>query len=213
MNKILLFGGTFDPIHKGHTHLVVEIQRLFDFDKVYFIPSKIPPHKKRKIASDKDRLKMIELAISDLPENKFFISDVELNNQNISYTYTTLCHYNQYYYPNELFFLVGSDIFATIKTWYKWNELIKLTNFILINRPGCSFDEMIQKIPTKLLQYIILYEDFEYGMSSKIILTKVNEIQTSSTQIRKAIKNGKYIDCLDKKVYQYIIENKLYMEE
>lgn len=213
MNKILLFGGTFDPIHKGHINLLVEIQRIFDFDKIYLVPSKIPPHKKRKIAPDKDRVKMIELAISDLPADKFFISDVEINSQRVSYTYNTLSNYNQFYSPKELFFLVGSDIFSTIKTWYKWEELLTLSNFILINRPGCPFDEMLQKIPAKLLQYIILYEDFEFGMSPKIILTKVNEIPISSTQIRRSIKNGKCSNFLDEKVYNYIIKNKLYMEE
>lgn len=212
MNRILLFGGTFDPFHKGHKHLTIEIQKIYNFNKVYFIPSKTPPHKQGKITADYHRLNMIKLAISDLDKDIFLISDYELNNNETSYTYNTLKHFNNFYHPQELFFLVGSDIFATIETWHKWDKLFELSNFIIVNRPNHPFSKMIKEIPELLREKIIDSNDFIFGMTNKIILTKIKEVPISSTQIRESIKTGFYKDFLDEKVYKYIIENRLYQE-
>ncbi|MEF3254864.1 MAG: nicotinate-nicotinamide nucleotide adenylyltransferase, partial [Deferribacterales bacterium] len=149
---------------------------------------------------------------SDLDKDIFLISDYELNNNETSYTYNTLKHFNNFYHPQELFFLVGSDIFATIETWHKWDKLFELSNFIIVNRPNHPFSKMIKEIPELLREKIVDSKDFIFGMTNKIILTKIKEVPISSTQIRESIKTGFYKDFLDEKVYKYIIENRLYQE-
>ncbi|MCX8085167.1 MAG: nicotinate-nucleotide adenylyltransferase [Calditerrivibrio sp.] len=213
MKKIALFGGTFNPVHKGHINLATEVQKIFNFDKFLFIPAKLPPHKNYPIASPSDRIRMLQLATEDLDQNIFDISDIEVKRDKKSYTYLTLLDFNKIYKPNELFFVVGTDIFSTIETWQNWQELFKLSNFVVVNRPEHPIESMLLKIPPKLLKYVINIEDFQFGMSEKIILTKIKEIPISSTDIREMIKDNKMLDYLPDKVYNYIIEKKLYQEE
>ncbi len=212
MRKIGLFGGTFNPVHKGHINLAVEVQKLFNFDKFYFIPSKIPPHKKLPETSPNDRIEMLKLAMEGLDRNVFDISDIEIRSQKKSYTHNTLLEFNKYYKNNELFFLVGSDIFATIKTWNKWEDLFNLANFVVVNRPNYAMEKMLQDIPVKLLPLVIRFEDFVFGMEKKIILTNIKEVPVSSTDIRELVAQNKHIDYLPEKVYDYINQHNLYRE-
>lgn len=212
MKKIALFGGTFNPVHKGHINLAIEVQFLFNFDKFYFIPSKIPPHKKLPNTSPEERIQMLKLAIEELDRAVFDISDIEVCSSKKSYTYNTLVEFNKIYHNSELFFIVGTDIFATIKTWNRWEELFDLANFVVVNRPNYSMDKMLQTIPVKLLPLVIRFEDFVFGMEKKIILTHIKEVPISSTDIRELLSNDEYIDFLPQKVYEYIKNNNLYRE-
>ncbi|MEE9238004.1 MAG: nicotinate (nicotinamide) nucleotide adenylyltransferase, partial [Thermodesulfobacteriota bacterium] len=113
-NRVGLFGGTFDPIHYGHLRAAEEIRQILSLNKIYFIPSAVPPHKKdSNITPAEDRLKMLRLAIEG---NEYFdISEFELENKATSYTVDTLEHLTVVHPDLEFYFIVGNEIFNQIE--------------------------------------------------------------------------------------------------
>lgn len=122
---IALFGGAFDPIHSGHLKIAEEVRRL-GFDRVVVIPSGNPPHKPMRSAFE-HRVAMCRLVWDD-------VSAVE-SGTGRSYTFHTLQHF-----PEPRAFVIGADAFAEIETWYRWRDVLTMTEFIVISRPGHIYD-------------------------------------------------------------------------
>ncbi|MGC8795851.1 nicotinate-nucleotide adenylyltransferase [Thermodesulfovibrio sp.] len=205
--KIGLFGGTFNPIHYGHLRVAEEVREAFLLDKIIFIPAGIPPLKKYDIVEAMHRLKMTELAVKD---NPFFeVSDFEAKQKKPSYTINTLTHLKRLYQKDTLFFIMGIDAFLELKSWYRYEELLRMVDFIIMSRPG--FDN---------LQNYEFIEDEEAENCFKIknsdkraFFISVSPFWISSTQIRKMIQNEKSIRYLvPEEVRKYIEDNKLYRE-
>lgn len=194
MKKIGLFGGAFDPVHIGHIDLAKVVLSEYNLDEVIFIPSKTPPHKQPHLASAIDRLNMMQIAIKKL-ENNFSVSDVEIKSNETSYTYNTVKKFLND--TTEIYFICGSDIFATIETWHKWKELLNLVKFIVVERANFSFNKMLSTIDVNLDEKI---------EKRSIILLKKNIIDISSSILRKNLDKS----YLDEDVYKYIKSNKLY---
>ena len=136
--RICLFGGTFDPVHAAHLQIAEEAARRFSLDRVLFIPAANPPHKKAiELTSYGDRLRMVELACA--PYAKFTPSNAEAGSQS-SYTIDTLEQFRKELTPEDrLFFLIGSDAFDELETWHRWQDVVKLTEFIVVARPGVEY--------------------------------------------------------------------------
>lgn len=211
MKKIGLFGGTFNPIHIGHIKLAENVYKAFGLNELIFIPSKIPPHKNLSCTQAKDRYIMVKKAVESLG-CRFNVSDYEISQKSVSYTYKTLLHYRSLYEGDQLFFIAGSDIFATIETWNNWEELFQLTNFIVVNRKEMPFSMMFTKIPAKLLRIIRHIDTFEGFKAGRIILHTMKEVDISSTKIRENFKRKKFDAFLTKEVSNYIENKKLYLE-
>lgn len=122
---IALFGGAFDPVHDGHLKIAQEVRRL-GFERVVFIPSGNPPHKPMRSAFE-HRVAMCKLVWDD-------VSDVESGSER-HYTYGTLKHF-----PEPRAFVIGADAFSEIETWYRWQDVLAMTEFIVISRPGHQYD-------------------------------------------------------------------------
>ena len=137
--RIALFGGTFDPIHNAHLTIAREAARQFNLSSVLFIPAAKPPHKWGVTrAPYEDRLRMVELACRDQP--LFEASRLEAAAQN-SYSIETIERVRATLGKDQnLFFLIGSDAFAEIRTWHRWREVIRSVEFIVVSRPGCPYD-------------------------------------------------------------------------
>lgn len=211
MKKIGLFGGTFNPIHIGHINIAKTVYESFSLDELHFIPSKIPPHKNLWLTPAKDRYEMVKLAVRNLKGN-YFVSDYEIKKKGVSYTYLTLKHYRKNYPNDQIFFITGSDIFATIQTWNNWERLFDLANFIVINRKELSFIELISILPKKLLKILRNLETFENTLYGRIVLFKAKEVDISSTKIRDMFKTGEMSSYLPGSVVEYIKKNNLYKE-
>lgn len=187
--KIGIFGGTFDPIHYGHLIIAEKAREEFNLDFVFFIPTGIPPHKKKIYASSIDRKNMIEIAIKD---NKYFkVSDIEIVKEKISYTYETIIELKKNYSSTNFFLIVGEDSFYDIPNWYKANELVKEVVFLVAKRSKKK--EISINFP---ITYKIIHSPF---------------IDISSTYIRSCIFKNKSVKYLiPDEVIEYIKRKGLY---
>ena len=182
MKKIILFGGSFDPIHNAHLELT---KKAFDFlkaDKCYFILSQTPRWKK-PLTSGKQRLEMLKLALKAYPE--FEISLIEYNSEVETYTYETVLKFGNFE-ENKYYYLIGSDQLNLLDKWYEIEKLSSLVQFIVFNREGYPINQ------ENLKKY-------------HCILLNNETIDISSSNIRslKAINSPK-------KVLDYIAKNDLY---
>jgi nicotinate-nucleotide adenylyltransferase len=207
--RVGIFGGTFNPIHVGHLALAENVTKAFSLEKMLLIPSKVPPHKSGGIISADQRLEMVGLAAQGMGE-KFQVSDYEIKAEGVSYTLKTLKHFRNIYKDDALFFACGTDIFATIEHWYKYEDLFKYANFIVVSRSQVTFDEMLESIPEKLRSMVIAPAQYNDELSGRIILYKMPEVDISSTEIRDIIEDSYRRSNLPDVVYEYISQNKLY---
>ena len=137
--KIAIFGGTFDPIHNGHLQIAAAAADRFHLDRILFVPAAHPPHKLgQQSAPYDDRLHMVELACA--ADQRFEASAIEAGSAK-SYSIVTIERVKSQLDPaDELYFLIGADAFADVETWHRWRELASQVTFIVVSRPGFSFD-------------------------------------------------------------------------
>ncbi|WP_107942453.1 MULTISPECIES: nicotinate-nucleotide adenylyltransferase [Metasolibacillus] len=187
MKRVGILGGTFNPPHNGHLLMANEAFHALKLDEVRFMPNAIPPHKEvQLLATDEQRIQMLQLAISDVPY--FKVEKSELESGGISYTYNTM-HLLQEREPNTRFyFIIGGDMIDSLHTWYHIEELVTFVQFVGIKRPGT---EATTTYPVQLLE--------------------TPEMNLSSTVIRQRCQNGgplKYI--VPEAVEAYIRKEGLY---
>jgi len=130
--KIALLGGTFNPVHSGHLLIAQIAMDSYSLDKVVFVPAGRPPHKKSPRTSALDRLAMLRLAVRKNPA--FAVSDWEIRQGRVVYTWETLEQFHRMYPKASLFFIIGSDSLKTLPDWKKPERLRRLCRFIAIPR-------------------------------------------------------------------------------
>lgn len=198
--NIAIYGGTFNPVHKGHLYCLKTVLDSVELDSVIVLPDRIPPHKSSKeLVSGKDRLQMCRLAFKKL--EKVQVSDWELRQTGKSYSVITLRHFHKKYPEDKLFFIMGSDMLLSFEKWYEYKEILQLATLLCVSREKDDTAEKLRKHALKLMS--------ECGGDIKIIETTPFEV--SSTQIRNMIENSQDASCyLDENVVQYISDNYLY---
>ena len=213
--RLGLLGGTFNPIHLGHLHAARIVKAEFDLNKVFFIPSYIPPHKDRKeMVSAEHRMEMVELAIQGFPD--FYPSSVEIDAGGKSYSINTLRKFRKLYSDADIFFILGIDAFLEIETWMEHEKLLEESHFIVISRPGYSLFDATEILDNKYPDKVVNLSDFRRLKRTKktgplIILFPFKALDISSTQIRERIKTGKSISgFVPDRVENFITKNKLY---
>ena len=196
--KIAIFGGTFSPPHNGHINLVKHVLNECDVDKIIVVPAHIPPHKvEEKVISSNLRFLMAQRAFLNISD-KIAVSDFEINQDRMSYTYLTLRHF--YSPTTELFLVCGDDMFATLDEWRHPYEIFRLADVIV----GSRNDESSTKIIKKINEYKIMY-------GANISLLRYDPLEISSTDIRGMLISGKSVEkYIPHSVDTFIKENKLY---
>lgn len=186
MKKIGILGGTFNPPHIGHLILAKEAQEQLGLDKVFFIPTNNPPHKKNKQLGSKQRFMMTELAV--LGNSKFQVLDLELKRKGKSYTVDTIVELKNKYPKDKFYLVIGSDLARNFKSWKSPEKIKKMVTIIVAKRRGISFRN-----------------------SKEFKQVDITQIELSSSQIRQRLKKGRTIKYLvPKKVESYIKKNNIY---
>ena len=186
--RTVIFGGSFDPIHIGHTSLATEVLRQNLADEVWFMVSPRNPLKKDLHLTDEAiRLEMVRLAVAGEP--RFVACDFEFNLPRPSYTYHTLQALGVAYPDRQFILLIGADNWACINRWYNYQEIISRYSIIVYPRGGEKFAQLPENVS---------------WISSPLF-------DISSTEIRgQLFKDEKMQQWLPSGVYDYIITNNLY---
>ena len=192
MNRLGIFGGTFNPPHMGHLIISQRILALANLDKIIFIPSSISPHKRdARLAPSDKRYQMTKLATEGNP--KFEVSDIEIKRGGVSYTIDTLLAIRDLYPGTSLFLIIGIDNWVEFNSWKSPSEILAIADLLVMNRPGFKNTE-ISHIHDKNVKFI-----------------DVPNIEISGTMIRLDIKSGRSIKYLvPPSVEQYIAHYALY---
>lgn len=133
LRKIALFGGTFDPVHRGHLHLAGLAKKSLELDEVRFLPCHVSPHKTdRHPASGKDRCKMLQLATADLPWA--VVDDFELKRPEPSFSFQTAEAMAERFTGCQLFWIMGGDQWDALSEWKHPERLARCVEFIVLNR-------------------------------------------------------------------------------
>ena len=194
-NKVLIFGGTFNPIHNGHLILAEQCINEEGYDKVVFIPTMNPYYKD---TLDFDiRLKMLKMAIKD--NDKFAYSSIEKRYDLEGKLYLMLEKISKLS-DDDITILIGSDSLMNLDWWYKVDEILKKYKILVLRR-----DDEDKAIDTKVNEY-----KEKYGAHIKVLNNK--RVEISSSMIREMIENGKSIKYLvSDEVEKFIKEEKLYV--
>ncbi len=188
--KIGIFGGTFDPVHRGHLQIAQNARAQFSLDKVIFVPAYQPPHKQELLSftSAQDRYEMVRLAIEGEPFLE--LSDCELERKGVSYTFDTLLEFEKKYPGCEFFLILGKDAFEGIDAWHYAAELKKKVRLLVAKRGTCEICAPA-------------------GAHAEWIQMPLCPISASG--IREAIKQGRNVDDhVSPKVLQFIQAHALY---
>ncbi|WP_367607234.1 nicotinate-nucleotide adenylyltransferase [Legionella sp. W05-934-2] len=212
MNNIVIFGGTFDPVHNGHIAMAEHVITDIKAEKCIWVPNKIPLLKNRAQASTQQRIDMLELAIQQSKQReKFFIDHCEINRQGPSFTVDTLRHFrNQFGQQQSLSALMGEDAFAQLNQWHEWKTIIQLAHIILVTRPKLASiwpDEITSFFNQHRCDNASLLNQQPSGLLFQLNL----DIEVSSTIIRQHLaKHASLNDVCPKVVADYIVQNGLY---
>ncbi len=131
-----VFGGTFDPIHRGHVAAARVAMRCAHLDRVLIVPSAQPPHRGAAAAPAADRLAMARLALEG--EAGLEVSDVEVRRGGPSFTVDTLHELKRMYPDDELYLILGWDAARLFSTWREPGEILRLASIVVVGRPGTA---------------------------------------------------------------------------
>lgn len=196
--KTALFGGSFNPVHNGHVHLVKSVMEDNGFDRCIVIPAYVSPFKteEENSVASLSRYEMCTLAFSKL--KGVTVSDYEISKRDISYTSQTLEYFSEKLRDDKLYFIVGGDSLGTLMTWHEFEKIMKLCTIVAAVRNNADRKKLLsdaQKIR-------------KYG---EVIITDIKPFEVSSTEIRNKIFSGESIDGLvPENVLMYIKKNNLY---
>lgn len=198
--RIGLFGGTFDPVHCGHIHAAAEVRDRFRLNRILFIPSRIPPHKRRpNMAPAAVRLAMVESAVRG--RRGFAASGLEVRSPRTSYSIITLARIRKMFPGAGLFFIVGADAFIEIKTWREWRRVLDQCVFIVMTRPGSSLREARGVLGPEFRGRTAAARkasdiDGFLRAGRTILFCRIDARAVSSTDIRRRVREGRSISGL-----------------
>lgn len=192
-----IFGGVFDPVHRGHLALIDDIFAIGRFDGVLFIPSFHPPHKPdraRARASYNDRIAMLQLALKN--RNDYLVSRIESELQGPGYTLNVVRELKKRFPTARFSFIIGADNIEDMKNWHRPEDVLREIRVIAGARPGFDPQKM-SSFPGDSIEYV-----------------RTREVDVSSSDVRDSLARGvsaaKLAELVPEPVAEYILERKLY---
>ncbi len=197
--KTGIYGGTFNPIHRGHIHLLEEFVRRLDLDRVLLIPTHVPPHKAApELASGEDRMTMCRLAVGDRPHLQ--ISDLEMRREGKSYTAETLEELHRLYPQDQFYLLMGEDMFLTVEHWYRPETIFFLATVCTAPRSVHGMGKLLAK-----------KDEYASRYGARCVVEDIPYLPVSSTQVRQWAGEGKDLTPLvPEAVAQFIQQRGIY---
>lgn len=206
-----LFGGTFDPPHLGHVRSVQELAQQLELDSVALIPCYQPVHRATPGASDQQRAEMLALAIANAPRLR--VDDCEIRRAGPSYSVDTLIEKRRQLGADcALYWIVGTDAFAKIETWHRYEELLQYANIAVMHRAGemapwrtpeiwgdCELDDVAA---------------FKQCRAGAVMRLQLQAWDISATAVRQHTDREALAETLvDRSVLEYIQQHRLYRNE
>ena len=205
IKRLGIFGGAFDPVHKGHTQSLKYISDLKIIDEIQVIPNYASPHNKDIQTDEKHRLKMLEIAYKEMKNIK--LNDFELKNKTKSYTNETLKYLKEIYPEQHLSLIIGLDSLHNFTTWKNWENILSLCSLLVLERKLNDSLWLNKELESKISSN---HDEFFSG-HGKILILKNDLINISSTDIRYKIKNNENLtEMVDEQVLEYISKKSLY---
>ena len=199
--RIGLYGGSFDPIHRGHLEPVREARRVLELDRVIYLPTAQPPHKKRRMAPAWARFTMVELALLD--DEDYRVSPFEMNDERPSYTVDTVTHFRRSLPEAELVLLIGADSWADFRKWKDWRRILETVDLAVMARPG-------DETPRTALDEPFL----EMQRAGRLHFVSNPPVAVSSTDLRRRLGRGERPEGeAPALVLDYIHKYRLYLED
>jgi nicotinate-nucleotide adenylyltransferase len=216
-----LFGGTFNPIHKGHLMVARQVLQRLSLDRLYIIPCRVPPHKMPVyLAPTAHRIRMIELALP--ADSRYCLSEVEIQRDGPSYTIDTVNHFATRIIPGAVLHLImGLDAFLEIHTWKSQRRLLKAARPVVVTRhvdgqspDGDDIGRMDAYIRSRLsddYQFDQASTNWQDTAGSRIHLLTTTPLDISSSEVRRRLREGKAVgDLVPAAVDAYIEKEELY---
>lgn len=210
MRKTLgIFGGTFDPIHIGHLRMALEIKQQLQLDEMRLLPCYLPPHRTTPGATAEQRVAMLSCALQACTE--LTVDERELQRTSPSYTYDTLCELRAEVGEHvSLCLCMGMDSFATLDSWYNWDQLLSLAHIVVVARPGWFLPES-----GAVAELLDAHRDNPDVLATQatgaIVLLEQRLLPISATDIRTQVRAGNSPQFLvPDGVWSYICNHKLY---
>lgn len=176
--KLGLFGGSFDPIHRGHIEPVQAARKALGLDRVIYLPTAVPPHKPGRIlAPAHARYAMVEMALLD--EEGLYASTFELTLGRPAYTIETLEHFRDTMPGADLHLLIGGDSYADLDHWVRWREIVDAARLVVLTRPGWTLEEAS-----------LSPELAGLARSGKVVFLGQPPVDISSTRLREMFARG-----------------------
>jgi len=193
--RVALFGGSFDPPHKGHEAIVRKVLEMkeLEIDEVWLIPAQLNPEKVKNPVKGEHRMAMLQLIFKD--EKRVHVSDWELQRQGKSYTFDTLTHFTTAYPDYKFHFVMGSD--QRFGSWDRCHQTAGMVDFIIVNRSGH------QAHPSEIFRGV---EEAKYKFMDF-------HDESNSTAVRAAVEAGRYTGVVTHEVLMYILEHQLYAKD
>jgi len=192
--RAAIYGGTFDPVHKGHLEVARRVQKLFALDELIFVPACVPPHKRGAgITSAFHRFAMLALATEN--DDRLRVSTIELDQPDRPYAVDTVARMRERLGNDcRLFFIMGADSWLEITTWREWQRLLTMCDHIVVRRPRYEVD--LNSIDIAAITDVRGKSDQEIqsvvvkSVGPRVFVTDVGLEDVSATSIRAAVRNG-----------------------
>ena len=197
MERIGIFGGSFDPPHIGHIHAAKQAVQTLGLDRLLLIPAHIAPHKSGSIADAPHRLQMLRLAAQELPNAE--VSDLELLRHGPSFTYETVEQVRDAYPHAEIFLLMGSDMFLSFHNWKYPEKILKIATLAVFYR---GHRDEKARVEAKKAEFD--------AAGHRVQLIENDVVDISSTQLRRLLAFGCADKFLPDGVGEYIRQSGLY---
>ena len=214
--RLALLGGSFNPVHVGHLALADEVCVSLGYDRVLFVPTYTPPHKKMNGDLPAEiRAQMLSLALEG--DERFVLEPCEIQRQGTSYTCDTVRYVTEKYSPiGKVGLVIGRDLFASFHLWKNAQELARLCDIILAERPfvdeGVGFQNEAVGDYAKVAQDAIAsFDTQDEPLFENAVLLKNEPLSVSSTQIRSRVaKKRAFKYLVPSKVFEYIVKGGFY---